>query len=254
MAAVDRAHHLVMSFDPIAEVYESLIPPAGRLERELPFLQEWIGAADTLLELACGTGAHAAALAAGCPGLRVTATDLAPAMIREAEARHGHDRVTYAVGDLGQPPTGPFQRALILGNSLNLLPDTEAVGGALRAIAQALAPQGRLLVQCTNPTAQIHAEATQRVRHGEDRSLFIKQAVPHAGRRFLVLSAAYPDEQGAWVTRSAVQILLDIAHDELLGLGRSAGLDCDGVWGDLQGGAWEASTSGDCVVSWTRRL
>ncbi len=152
-------------FDAVACAYDLLAADPERLRREGPFLERWVGSAGSILDLACGTGVHAAFLAGG-GHRRVTAVDLSPAMITRARTMRPHPGVTWLVGDMREPPRGPFDRAMILGNSLNLLPDHAAVATTLRAIRQILLPGGRLLVQVVNPEHPRHRQPRQIVRRG----------------------------------------------------------------------------------------
>ena len=71
----------------------------------------------TVLDLGCGPGAQTVALASALPDARVTAVDLLPAMVDEANRRlvaHGmEDRATAVVGDLGAPPAADRSQDLI---------------------------------------------------------------------------------------------------------------------------------------------
>jgi len=154
-----------MGFDDLAQVYDILADPESRLDREGPFLVRWAGGGARVLDLACGTGAHAAYLArAGC---RVTACDLSAGMIARAMQERSHPGVRHEVRDLRRPPDGPFDRVLVIGNSLNLLPSRNEVTAALASIRRVLAPGGRLLLQVLNPRARVHREPRIVVRRGE---------------------------------------------------------------------------------------
>ena len=116
------------AFHTIAEYYEVLSDSEARLRREGPFLAECLERAPgrRVLDVACGTGLHAEFFAN--LGAEVAALDLSAEMIAHARERRPHPAIHYAAGDMREPPTGPWDLAVCLGNSLSLL---EAAGQSL---------------------------------------------------------------------------------------------------------------------------
>jgi demethylmenaquinone methyltransferase/2-methoxy-6-polyprenyl-1,4-benzoquinol methylase len=99
------------------------------------------------LDLACGTGDLARALAAGIPDLSIEGIDISPVMISRAEA---HPQVTFRVGDATrlEAASGSVQLVTI-GYGLRNFPDHRA---ALREIHRALAPHGVVgILEFTKP-------------------------------------------------------------------------------------------------------
>ena len=94
---------------------------------------------DDVLELGCGTGTTALALAASVS--RIVATDVSPAMLdkgREKAAQQGITDVEFATADPWDAPRGPFDMVLAF-NLLHLLKD---MPGALSEIAGRTKPGG----------------------------------------------------------------------------------------------------------------
>lgn len=226
-------------FSSIARAYDLLHPPAERLARIGPALSAWCGPADQVLELACGTGAVAVHLAEALPTRQVTACDLSPSMLAQARL---HPRVAYQLGDMRRPPAGPYARALILGNSLNLLPDQAAVGECLKALQAVLAPAGRLLIQLANPDAAAWREP-RLIQKQAEGLVATKSLVPWQGRHLLTLSWAAADGCGA-----EAQVLLDLRPADLEPLLAAAGFSGWSFLGDLGGTPYEAGASPDLVV------
>jgi SAM-dependent methyltransferase len=93
-----------------------------------------------LLDVACGTGKSFAPLLAR--GYDVTACDISPAMIREAEARAG-GRARLAVHDMrALPRLGRFDLVTCLDDALNYLHSREELVAAFAGIARNLANGG----------------------------------------------------------------------------------------------------------------
>jgi SAM-dependent methyltransferase len=95
-----------------------------------------------LLEIGCGTGEMALRLAEA--GRRVVATDIAPAMIAQAQdlaiARPARDRLTWLTvpaGDIGAAVAGTFDGAYSNFGPLNCEPDLERVARALAGLLPA---------------------------------------------------------------------------------------------------------------------
>lgn len=94
---------------------------------------------DTVLELGCGTGTTALALA---PHVRrVIATDVSGAMLDKGRAKAkdmSADTVEFVQADVTDAPKGPFDMVL----ALNLLHLLEDLGDALSEIAERVKPGG----------------------------------------------------------------------------------------------------------------
>ena len=246
-----------MAFNRIAAVYDMLANPERRLAREGAFLARWAGNGARILELACGTGIHAEFLARS--GARVVACDLAASMIEYAQRTRSHPGIRYEVRDMRQPPTGPFDRVMILGNSLNLLPTREDVARTLAGIHRQLAPGGRLLLQLLNPEAEGNGRARQIVRTAtlDDREvLVIKSMVPNAGRRFLALTyfvrppgnSAGEDAEAAYQSGTEHAVLLDLKAEELEALLRGAGFHSTSLRGGLDDSPLVIGRSADIIA------
>lgn len=152
---------------------------------------------ERVLDAGCGTGKVTARLRERLPRGEVVALDGSDAMIDQARARLGTDRVTYLVADLGSPL--PLERpvdAILSTATFHWIPDHDALFANLAAV---LEPGGQLAAQCGGAGNIASIEAAMRAM-GED---FI-------GRKYF----ATPDETQA---RLAAAGFTDIAcwlHDE----------------------------------------
>ena len=96
-----------------------------------------------LLEAACGTGKHLAALA---PRFAVAGYDGSEEML--GFARERLPAASLWRQDLRDPvPGGPYDALLCLFSSIGYLPDRAALGQALRAFAAALRPGGVAVIE-----------------------------------------------------------------------------------------------------------
>ncbi len=195
----------------------------------------------TVLDLGCGTGLLATAIAER--GALVTGVDPAPAMLAIARQRPGGDRVTWVEGDgrlvrLGQR----FDFILMTGHAFQcLLTDADQLA-LLATIATHLTPQGRFIFDSRNPARREWEE------WGEDPS---RRFVDHSkhGRVESWNDYAYDAATGI-VTYGTYYRLADGAllaaksqirfssQQHLAHLIAQAGLTVDRWLGDWQGGAF----------------
>ncbi|MCC7207207.1 MAG: class I SAM-dependent methyltransferase [Anaerolineae bacterium] len=141
MATTNR----VEPYQALADVYqragfaaygEALIPALYNVLFEM----DWTGR--TVLDLAAGTGEVAYWLAEH--GLRVTAVDSSPAMVRRARTTTSSMNlsVEYNVADVRAfRPTVTYDLALSLGSSLNYIPSLRDLEGIFRMVYAALEPK-----------------------------------------------------------------------------------------------------------------
>ncbi|MFX1341318.1 MAG: class I SAM-dependent methyltransferase [Promethearchaeota archaeon] len=142
-------------FEDLALIYDQAIDWEQRLAREIPFLSKIIrnNSNARILDLACGSGRHAVALAA--QGHEVTGLDLSPQMI-EAAKHHAKEKGVVAqffLADMRQMTAlleCPFDLIICLGNSLALLPTLTDVQHTLTDIHQLLIDGGLFVSQTLN--------------------------------------------------------------------------------------------------------
>jgi SAM-dependent methyltransferase len=156
-------------FGSLARQYDGWIDWEPRLKKELPFLlaslplasSELLAELSGILDVGCGTGVHAIALAAA--GHRLTGLDRSPAMLdqaREAEVRARSAgrlpqdaSVNWVLGDITEAGTMRdrwFRGVLALGNSLLSLGEEERVLAGLQSMIRLVAPGGVLILQFLN--------------------------------------------------------------------------------------------------------
>ncbi len=172
--------------DPYSRVeYRRLIAWPARIRREWPLLEAVLGSGPTrrVLELACGPGQHARALADA--GFEVVAVDRSEAMLAAATEEPVPPNLTFVRGDMTAVDhlvEGPFGAALCLGNSLPHLRDEAALAAFAGSLGRVLAPGAPLLLQILNYD-RIH---DQRVRflpvsfrpHDEGELVFLRLMDP----------------------------------------------------------------------------
>lgn len=131
-------------YDQMADIYDRFIDWPARLERELPPLLAWLGEARRVADVACGTGRHAAALAAA--GRAVVGFDPSGEALAAARKLPGATFVEAGFGELAATGQGPFEAVLSLGNSIPHLLTTEELRAAVDDLAAVLVPDGRILL------------------------------------------------------------------------------------------------------------
>jgi SAM-dependent methyltransferase len=106
----------------------------------------------SFLDLGCGTGTLLLAMRARHPGWRLCGVDVSPGMLAVAGSKPGHESVLWARARLPGPL--PFaERFDIVGafyDTLNHLPDHEALAATFRTVASLLRPGGLFVFDLNN--------------------------------------------------------------------------------------------------------
>ncbi len=132
----------------ISDYYDLIFPEDPATVR---FLAQRAPEGGRVLDVACGTGTHALALARA--GRTVTGVDLDRAMIEHARRKSGSLPVRFLVGDmqrLRKEVEGPFELVYCVGNSIVHLSDDGAIRRALEEFCLLLLPGGTVVVQILN--------------------------------------------------------------------------------------------------------
>lgn len=154
-ANADYYGHVARGYDRMAETYDRV---EGRNEISERVRATALAAAldafepgDRVLELGCGTGRDALALARH--GVNVVATDVSPGMVQMTAARASRETLPGSVTALTMPASeaaeidGPFDGAYSNGAVLNLEPDITRLA---RGLAHGLRPGGLAVLTAAN--------------------------------------------------------------------------------------------------------
>lgn len=246
-------------YDAFSTDYDRFVNWEERLAYELPFVERQLAASDarSVLDVACGTGLHAIALAQR--GYDVTGVDLSVGMIERARANAataGCD-VRFSVAGFGQLEErvgGGFEALLCLGNSLPHLLTAEALGATLIDFAAVLCPGGLLLVQNRNFDAivrdRVRWMGPQPHREGDREWLFVRFYDFNAdGTLTFNLVTLRRDDAGKWVQQVEATTLRPLLHAELRGAIAVAGFGDVTCYGDMTGVPFDPETSGNLIVT-----
>ncbi|MHC4470266.1 MAG: methyltransferase domain-containing protein [Planctomycetota bacterium] len=139
------------AFDSLADLYDLLVDWEKRLPREVGFLARRFEShgVRTVLDAACGTGTHLAALAAR--GYDVVGADVAPEMVEQARRRCGPGVPIFAT-DFARvhEHVEPRDAVVVIGNSLPNAGTEAGVREALEGLARAVRSGGLLLLHQLN--------------------------------------------------------------------------------------------------------
>jgi malonyl-CoA O-methyltransferase len=142
------------NFGKASASYDESAVLQARVREQLIERLDWIAfEPDTVLDLGCGTGHAARALAARWPKARVIAVDFAPGMLREA-ARHDESaRCERLCADALKLPLPDASVDLLYSNLM--LPWCDDLDAAFAEIARVLRPRGLLTFTTLGPDTLI---------------------------------------------------------------------------------------------------
>ena len=248
-------------YDEFSADYDRFVRWDRRLAHELPFVEAQLSAAQArrVLDVACGTGQHAIALARR--GYEVVGADASAGMIAQARKNaeaEGLDLVFVQAGfgEVAAAVEGTFDAVLCLGNSLPHVLTPDALAQAVSDMGKALSPGGLLFVQMRNFDRVLKERnrwmPPQSHKDGEDEWLFLRfyDFEPDGSLAFNVVTLRRHGDE-PWAQRVTVTRLQPWRQAELVDVMVRTGLTRVRCWGDMRGAAF-APDSPNIVIAATK--
>jgi SAM-dependent methyltransferase len=243
------------NFSGLADVFEAQVDWPKRLANEEPFyrwLFERVGNAKRVLDVACGTGHHAAIFNRW--GLRVEGADLSPAMIERCRARWGEsDSLRWSVRgyDAQNEPSESFDVAICVGNSMALAGDVETVHRAIAQLLRAVRPGGAVVVHVLNlwklPDGEPVWQKCLRAKLPQGESLIIKGVHRSGSRGFVdVLVTGLATDPPK--LKSECAPFLGLEAIELGAFARQNGAGAPEFFGDYARRPYDRASSQDLIM------
>lgn len=138
----------------LAAVYDPLDADRRDLDAYLAMVEEF--GARRVLDVGCGTGVFAVALAAR--GVEVVGVDPARASLDVARGKPGAERVRWIHGDATALPPLRVDLVTMTANVAQQIVDADAWRGTLRGAHAALRPGGRLVFETRDPARRAWEE------------------------------------------------------------------------------------------------
>ncbi len=242
-------------YEGIAQQYDEIVDPGEREAAARGFVGALLErhSVATALDVACGTGLYARALAEA--GVEVTAADLSEEMLAQAKARcpAAGPAITWVqapMQEIAERVDGRFDAVLCMGNSLpHLLADGE-LAGTLAGFARLLSPGGVVVAQVLNYD-RILAEGDRIVgitRTGQTEYIRFYDFLP--GRvRFNILQVRW--QQGRPRHELHETTLRPYTAADLTAAAAEAGFSKADLYGGLDFGPFDANSGSVVLVAST---
>ena len=240
-------------FDDLSDIYDSLVDWPRRLANETPFYRKLFDhcQAKRVLDVACGTGRHAAQFAQW--GLSVEAADASPAMIDKARALHGaRPDLRWVVRSFEEPSTATesFDAAICVGNSLALAPDLVTVERAVDHLLAAVRDGGLILLHVLNlwrlPEGPCCWQKCRRILRPQGDGVVLKGVHRCGVRGYLELVVLRPGDE---LPRTDSTPLLGLEADFLLQTVLRLGGSDVRFYGDYQERPYDRGQSVDLILT-----
>jgi SAM-dependent methyltransferase len=251
------------SFDELAIAYDNSINWDSRLNREIPFLQSFTNESKVtrVLDMACGSGRHAVALASlGC---QVVGFDTSKGMISAARshAEKARIEVEFLITDMecfSSKVDGSFDVVLCLGNSLALLPSLEVMQKVIQSVYDALTSSGSFIFQVLNFEEIINSKFRFFPIKGGVTStcedVVFSRFYEHTDESLSTLVATSFVKKGKeWETTISTQRVLHTSFNVLNNALTTASFEDLEFFSDYQKNEFEPSRSRNIVVSAKRK-
>jgi SAM-dependent methyltransferase len=242
-------------FDDLTDVYEATIDWPKRLGNEQGLFR-WLFDrvhAKRILDVACGTGRHAAMFHSW--GLEVEAADISPNMIRRCGETHGEPPgLRWIARPFDQPAEQPgsFDVAMCIGNSLALAPDERTLAAAIGHMLAAVRPGGAVITHVPNlfalPDAQPVWQKCVRALLPRGDCLIIKGIHRCGDRGFVNLLVTRLDAPSQPALRTECVPFMGLQSDELEQLARQSGAAGVEFVGDYRRQQFDPAKSPDLIM------
>lgn len=244
-------------FASVAGGYDRWVGWEPRLKKELPFLLASLPRGGTVLDVGCGTGAHARALAAA--GYRVTGLDASAAMLEQARAVPDSPPVEWIEADIGDARAlgdRAFDAVLALGNVLPAFGDADAVRRGVDAMLARTAPGGVLILQYLNGErirrqGRLVVKTFTEPGAAPQDAIWIRHHFEAAGRLFFN-SYRIRKHEGVWTAEADAHEYVDYPREEIVPRLRTAFAVVE-VFSGLTGAPFDAVNSDSLGVRATGR-
>jgi ubiquinone/menaquinone biosynthesis C-methylase UbiE len=208
---------------------------------DFDFCAALAGEAKSVLDLGCGTGQLAVALA---EGRAVVGVDPAGAMLEIARRRPSGERVEWIASDARALALGRrFDLVVLTGHAFQVFLTPEDQLAALRTIARHLTPRGRFVFDSRNPTVEewrewVPEESRHKVEHPTLGTVEAWNEAEHDAATGIVTYETHYRVMATGKHLAARSQIRFTSKAELEGLVAEAGLHATRWYGDWQEGPW----------------
>jgi SAM-dependent methyltransferase len=243
-------------FDRHPDYYDLMIPWDKRLTREIPLLEKVLKEhhATTILDIGCGTGNHAIALAQ--KGYTVTGLDNSPAMMEYVREKNKGLRLplSFMLGDfktLSKTVKTSYSAVIGLGNALAILPDEKSLQKTFKEIYKVLQPGGVLFFQVLNYQRMVATgqyDYSPRSFTKDDLHFFTLRHFHIEKKRVQIIFTLLYGKEHDWKQEYHIHEQFFATKTCMLNSLKSAGFKGIKIYGDMECHEFIADQSTDIIV------
>lgn len=220
-------------YQTLSKYYDDIFPPGAA---QIAMLKNAFSGKRKLLDLACGTGNYALALAEN--GYQIYGLDLDKSMINEAKKKNTGERVVFIEGNMRDCEAmfghESFDGIYCIGNSLVHLTSKEEVSKLIHSVYKLLKDGGVFISQIVNYDRVLHYKMAELPPlNNEQAGVKFRRKYQYRSQQNSIVFTGIIELNNSTVLTTSVE-LLPLVRNELVNYHGEAGFSSVACYGDFK--------------------